>query len=187
MLGRFSALLTAAALVLTAAVAAQQPLSSHTLIGNVTDSWGQVLPGVTVELSKPAESHSVRTVVTDRRGIYRIEKVLPGMYVLVFKLPGFGSAIRDIEIGGGPPQFEYDVQLSPSASNSFTVPGPAQPSKRVICGMTVITPPRGIDPGIQKPRKPPPAGEEVKPTIRAIQPTLCWEPSTDSPRVPPRQ
>jgi hypothetical protein len=186
MLGRFSVLLTAAALVLTAAVAAQQPLSSHTLTGKVTDQQGQVLPGVTVELSKPAESSSVRTVVTDRRGSYRIEKVLPGDYVLVFKRSGFGSAIRDIEIGGGPPQFEYDVQLSPSAANTFTVPAP-QPSKRVVCGMTMITPPRGVDPGIQVPRTPPPAGEEVKPTIRAVQPTLCWEPFTDAPRVPPNR
>jgi hypothetical protein len=185
MLGRFSILLTAAALVFTVAVAAQQPLSSHTLTGRVTDPRDQVLPGVTVELSKPGESQSVRTVVTDRTGSYRIEKVLPGNYVLVFKLPGFSSAIRDVEIGGGPPQFEYDVQLSPSAANTFNVP--ASPSKRVVCGMTMITPPRGVDPGIHVPKTRPPSGEEVKPTIRAIQPTLCWEPATDSPRVLPRQ
>jgi hypothetical protein len=179
-MGRLLILLTVA-LTLTVAVAAQQTLSSHTLTGNVTDQSDRALPGVTVELSRPGESNSVRTVVTDRTGHYRIADVLPGVYVLTFRLPGFGSAIRDIEIGGGAPEFEYDVQLRPNLAQS---PEPPQPSKRVVCGMTMITPPFGVDPGIQVPKPPPPPGQPVKPTIRTIQPAMCWEPSTDSPPVP---
>jgi hypothetical protein len=183
MLGRFSVLLMAVALTFTAAVAAQQALSTHTLLGTVTDSSGRALPGVTVDLSRPAEANTVRTVVTGANGRYRIDTVLPGAYVLAFRLPGFRSAIRDIEIGGGSPQFEYDVQLGPAIGGS--VPSPAGPSRKVVCGMTIITPPAGVDPGIQLPKAP--AAQKVKPTIRAIQPTMCWEPSSDLPSVPPKR
>lgn len=174
-MGRFSVLLMAAALMCSAAAAAEQSLSTHTLIGAVTDSSGHGLPGVTVDLSRPAETNTVRTVVTDGNGHYRIEKVLPGTYVLAFRLPGFGSAIRDIEIGGGGPEFEYDVQLRP-AGTIDTVP--TGPKRRVVCGMTMITPPAGVDPGIQAPSSSvPPGAAPAKPTMRIVQPTMCWEPA----------
>jgi hypothetical protein len=176
--GRFSLLLMAAALMCSAVVAAQQSLSTHTLMGAVTDSSGNSLPGVTVDLSRPTEANTVRTVVTDVNGRYRIEKVLPGAYVLAFRLPRFASAIRDIEIGGGSLEFEYDVQLSPAPGDRTGVTGPAGPSRKVICGMTVITPPADVDRGIQGPKSViPPGAARVKPTIRAIQPTMCWEPT----------
>ena len=187
-MGRFSVLVMAVALNLTAAVAAQQALSAHTLLGTVTDTAGRALPGVTVDLSRPAESNTVRTLVTDGNGRYRIEKVLPGAYVLSFRLPGFGSAIRDIEVGGGGPEFEYDVELRPASGGSATLPNPPGPSRKVVCGLTVITPPEGIDPGIQVPKSViPPGAAQVKPTMRIIQPTLCWEPPTDSRPVPPKR
>lgn len=186
-MGRLLMLLTAA-LTLSGAVAAQQSLPTHSLIGTVTDSSGHALAGVTVDLSRPAEANTVRTVVTDATGRYRIEKVLPGAYALAFRLPGFGSAIRDIEIGAGGPEFEYNVQLRPALGGRATVPSPPGPSRKVICGMTVITPPAGIDPGIQGPRSAiPPGAQPVKPTMRVIQPTMCWEPSTELRPVPPRQ
>jgi hypothetical protein len=185
-MGRHLILLMAAALTCSAAAAAPQLLSTHTLIGAVTDSSGRALPGVTIDLSRPAEANTVRTVVTDVNGRYRIEKVLPGAYVLAFRLPGFGSAIRDIDIGGGGPEFEYDVQLTPAAGGRVTLP--TGPSRKVVCGMTVVTPPAGIDPGIQAPRSAaPPGAVPVKPAMRVIQPTMCWEPTTDSRPVPPRQ
>jgi hypothetical protein len=187
MLGHFYVLLIGAVLVLTSAVTAQQSLPSHALVGRVTDSAGQHLPGVTVELTRPAESNSLRTVVTGRDGRYRIDKVLPGLYVLAFRLPGFRSAIRDIEIGGGGPEFEYDVQLTPSAAGNLTVPDGTGPSRKVICGMTMVTPPLGIDPGIHAPKPQPPVGQQVKPTIRTVQPTMCREPATEVGPVPPRR
>jgi len=177
-MGRFPVLLISAALMCSAAAAAQQSLSPHTLIGTVTDSSGHPLPGVTVDLSRPADANTVRTVVTDGNGRYRIEKVLPGAYVVAFRLAGFGSAIRDIEIGGGGPEFEYDVQLAPAAGGRAGLPAPAEPSRKVLCGMTVITPPTGIDRGIQGRKSViPPGAVPAKPTMRVIQPTMCWEPT----------
>lgn len=185
--GRRSVLLVTAALMWAAAAIAQ-PLSTHTLIGAVTDPSGHALPGVSVDLSRPAAANTVRTVVTDVNGRYRIERVLPGAYVLSFRLPGFRSAIRDIEIGGGGPEFEYNVQLSPAPRGRTEGAGPAGPSRKVICGMTVITPPAGIDRGIQGPKSvTPPGVTPGKPTMRVIQPTMCWEPSTDLRPVPPKQ
>jgi hypothetical protein len=175
MLGRFLILLSVAAFMATAAVVAQQPLSSHTLTGTVTDASGRALPGVTVDLSRPAEANTVRTVTTDQNGRYRIDKVLPGVYVLTMRLPGFASAIRDIEIGDGGPVFEYDVQLMLNLQSASKPPAPPKPSRRVVCGMTLITP-DNVDPGILGRRTPLPNAQQVKPTIRAVQPTMCWEP-----------
>jgi hypothetical protein len=42
-----------------------------TIAGEVRDSSGGVLPGVTVEASSPALTVKVRTVVTDGTGQYR--------------------------------------------------------------------------------------------------------------------
>lgn len=162
---------------------ARQALTSHTLAGRVTGEGGEPLPRVSVELANPAASGSVRTVVTDQDGRYRIENLFPGVYVLTFRAAGYGIAIRDIEIGGGGREFEYDVELRRAAGGTPAAPAPAGPSRRVICGMTVVTPPGNVDPKIQAPRLPVPEGRQVKPTIRAVQPTLCWEaPSTPARR-----
>ena len=165
-----------AVVLLAAASARAQGPAFHTLLGRVTDSSGAALPGTTIELSHPAADSTVRTVVSDRDGRYRIDKVIPGEYVLTFRLPGFGSAIRDLDIGGPDPEFEYDVELTAMAGKQ-TDPSPVGPSRKVICGMTVITPAPGavLDPGFTPKPSPPSEANRVKPTIRAVQPTLCWD------------
>ena len=179
MAGRFLTLLTVLILA-TAMSAAAQTGSVHNLVGKVTDAGGAALPGVTVELTNPASNDSIRTVRTDAEGSYRIDRVVPGVYVLTFGLRGFGTVIRDIEIGAGGDDFEFDVQLKPLLGNDTkAAPGPR---RRVVCGMTVISPPPNVDPGIRVPT-PPPGAQQAKPTIRAIQPTLCWEPSSSPPPV----
>ena len=174
MLAGFSIVLTLTLLAAADAGIARQTLPTHTLTGKVTDTTGVALSDVTVELSRPGESGTVRTVVTDQQGRYRIDRVLPGVYVLTLRLAGFASAIRDIEIGGGAQQFEYDVQLQARVGDTAPV-SEAKPSRRVICGMTVITPAPHFDSKIVVPKPPPPAASQVKPTIRAVQPTMCWE------------
>ena len=82
--------------VLPAAVFAQAGLA-----GNVKDSSGAVLPGVTVEAASPALIEKTRSVVTDGGGNYKIENVRPGTYSVTFTLPGFNTVKRDgIELAG---------------------------------------------------------------------------------------
>jgi hypothetical protein len=48
------------------------------LAGEVKDTTGAVLPGVTVEAASPALIEKVRAAVTDGSGRYRIESLPPG-------------------------------------------------------------------------------------------------------------
>lgn len=202
-----SIVLSAAILVVAAAglggagAPAQQLVQSHTLLGTVADQSGGALPGATVELSFPAPNGSVRTVTTGTDGAYRFERVVPGLYVLTVRLPGFGSAIRDLEIGGGGDEFRLDVQLQPSnRGNAGADPASAGPARRVVCGLTMITPPN-LDPKIVVPGARPPQAMPfndrmtpapltkpqvpqsiVKPTMRIGQPTMCWDPAPASGR-----
>jgi len=65
------------------------------IAGLVTDTTGGVLPGVTVEASSPALIEGTRTVVTDGQGRYSIVDLRPGVYTVVFTLPGFGVVRRE--------------------------------------------------------------------------------------------
>ena len=90
---------TAAALILAArTISAQTPMS-----GTVRDETGGALPGVSVELRAAYGSSLV--AVSDAQGRYRIERVVPGHYQLVFTLVNFGSARRDVDVtpAGAPP------------------------------------------------------------------------------------
>jgi len=175
-------------------MSAQQTLSSHTLLGTVTDPRGRPLAGATVELSQAASANSVRSIVTATDGKYRLERILPGLYVLTVRLVGYGPAIRDLEIGGGADEFALDVRLSPLLPDSKNGAPSASlgPDRRVVCGLTMITP-RNPDPKMTA-ANPPPGGTvpfndrlvptpprpqdapTTKGTIRTVQPTVCWDP-----------
>src|SRR5688500_728992 len=72
-----------------------------TLAGEVKDTTGAVLPGVTVEAASPALTGKVRTAVTDGSGRYRIESLPPGSYTVTFSLTGFVPMRReDLTLGG---------------------------------------------------------------------------------------
>jgi len=190
MSARLIAVLAAILVAVTTGVLAQQTLPSHTLLGTVTDAGGAALPGVTVELTNPASSDSLRTVVTDANGRYRIERVVPGLYVLTFRLPGFAPVIRDLDIGTGDEAFEFDVEMRVGANQPLTMATPVGPRRRVVCGLTIITPPN-VDPKMVIPDRQPPASQNappptVKPMIRAIQPTMCWDSAPLAPSVPAR-
>ena len=59
--------------------------------GEVKDTSGAVLPGVTVEVASPALIEKVRTATTDNAGRYAITALRPGMYSITFTLPGFST------------------------------------------------------------------------------------------------
>ena len=71
------------------------------IAGEVKDSSGAVLPGVTVEAASPALIEKVRAAVTDGTGRYRIEDLRPGLYIVTFTLQGFSPVRREgIELTG---------------------------------------------------------------------------------------
>jgi hypothetical protein len=67
--------------------------STGTITGNVRDSSGAVLPGVTVTAASPAMM-GVRTETTDAEGTYRFPGVPAGEYTLRFELAGFQTVTR---------------------------------------------------------------------------------------------
>ena len=65
------------------------------IAGEVTDTTGAVLPGVTVEAASPALIEKVRTTVTNSQGRYSVEGLRPGTYVVTFTLSGFSNFRRE--------------------------------------------------------------------------------------------
>ena len=70
-------------------------LAQSTIAGQVVDNTGGVLPGVTVEATSPALIEGTRTGVTGGQGRYTIVNLEPGVYTVLFSLPGFGSVARE--------------------------------------------------------------------------------------------
>jgi hypothetical protein len=68
---------------------------TSSIAGIVKDASGGVLPGVTVEVSSPALIEKVRAAVTDGAGLYKIERLRPGMYAVTFTLTGFSVVRRE--------------------------------------------------------------------------------------------
>jgi len=190
----FGALLVPA--LVAGAVGFGAQATSHTLFGTVTGPDGHSLPGVVVELSLPTSTGSLRTVVTGRDGRYRFERIVPGLYVLTARLAGFSPSIRDLEIADGSTEFQFDMQLTPVIADDATrVPAASGPRRRVVCGLTMISP-FNVDPKMIAPGQPsPPAAPfndrlfpgqpsrpvdrpqvPVKPTMRTVQPGVCWDP-----------
>ncbi len=76
-------------LALAGAVHAQTGTAA--LVGEVTDTQKQVIPGATVTLTHAATSASQITI-TDDRGNFRLSNVQPGLYTLKVELAGFKTA-----------------------------------------------------------------------------------------------
>ena len=63
--------------------------------GDVKDTSGAVLPGVTVEVSSPALIERTRSATTDGAGRFSITNLRTGTYSVTFTLPGFNTVKRD--------------------------------------------------------------------------------------------
>jgi hypothetical protein len=68
---------------------------TSSIAGQVKDTSGAVLPGVTVEVASPALIEKVRSATTDGSGQYKITALRPGTYSITFTLPGFNVVKRD--------------------------------------------------------------------------------------------
>ena len=84
--------LAAAFILLAPSLAAAQ---TSAIAGEVKDSSGAVLPGVTVEVASPALIEKVRTAVTDDAGRYNVIQLVSGVYTVTFTLPGFSTVRRE--------------------------------------------------------------------------------------------
>jgi hypothetical protein len=66
------------------------------ILGKAADETGGVLPGVTVTATSPALQVPSVTAVSDAEGNYRLRDLpAPGMYRVVFELPGFQTIAFD--------------------------------------------------------------------------------------------
>src|SRR5262245_23175125 len=94
---RSSALLLSVLLFITPALLAQTS-NTGTLLGNVSDPSGAVIPGVEIKL-QDAATKDVRMTVTNELGRYTFVGIRPGTYALSASLPGFQQAlISPVEI-----------------------------------------------------------------------------------------
>src|SRR5688572_16359763 len=78
----------------TSAPAAGQQDLTASIIGQVTDQSGAVLPGVTVTATSPALQVPQVTGVTNEVGEYRLAPLPVGLYEVAFDLVGFRPAQR---------------------------------------------------------------------------------------------
>ena len=82
-----------AALLLVTPVARAQS-QTGAITGEVTDTSGAVLPGVTISVSGDKLIGGVQTKVTDATGNYRFDRLPPGSYNIKFELQGFKTIDR---------------------------------------------------------------------------------------------
>jgi hypothetical protein len=95
-------------LLVSATLSAQ--VTTGTLRGFVTDDKGEMLPGVTIEVTSPSMM-SPRSAVTDARGLYRFLYLPPGTYTVCAKLQGFETCwLRGVPVQVGNTS-TADVQL----------------------------------------------------------------------------
>ncbi len=88
-------------LVLLAATAAAQT-ATGTIAGTVTDSTGGVLPGVAVSLSGERLLGGIQTETTDVKGVFRFDRLPPGLYDVKFEMQGFKTVQRSgVRISAG--------------------------------------------------------------------------------------
>jgi hypothetical protein len=96
--------------VFTTAAVLPAQITTGTLRGFVTDDKGEILPGVTIEISSPSMM-APRSAVADARGGYRFLYLPPGTYTVCAKLQGFETCwLRGVPVQVGSTS-TADVQL----------------------------------------------------------------------------
>src|SRR5215470_2995746 len=68
-----------------------------TITGEVKDSTGAVIPGVTVTVTSKA-TNAVRTTQSNEVGLFDFPALQPGLYTVKRELDGFKSSSRDVEV-----------------------------------------------------------------------------------------
>ena len=85
--------LSVASVILISLVSFSSPAAGQggdaSIIGQVTDQSGAVLPGVTVTATSPALQVPQMTAVTNELGEYRLAPLPVGVYQVAYDLSGF--------------------------------------------------------------------------------------------------
>jgi hypothetical protein len=115
-------LLVAACVCLLPSTSAGQAVTG-TILGEISDSTGAVMPGTTVTLTHAATG-LVRSVVTDASGEYTVPSLPTGRYAVKAELTGFKTVtVTDVDLGVDQ-RMRINVQLELGAvEESITVTG----------------------------------------------------------------
>ncbi|MEZ5290804.1 MAG: TonB-dependent receptor [Vicinamibacterales bacterium] len=107
----------------TIPVLASGQTGDGSLRGYVKDESGAVLPGVTVTATSP-ELLAPVVYVSDEAGLYRLNNLPPGTYVLQAELPGFAIVRREGILVRAGATFAIDIEMKLSAvQETITVTG----------------------------------------------------------------
>ena len=132
--------LTSRSLLVALAVVALLPataLSQSQISGQVTDSTGAALPGVTVEATSPVLAEGSRLAITDAQGNFTfVGSLRPGTYSLTFTLPGFGTQVRD--------ELELSADVALTISVALTVGGEENMRLRYLENLRYLEQLRGL-------------------------------------------
>ena len=103
------------------------------IFGQVLDAAGEPLPGTTIVAAAPALP-APRVEVADRQGGYRISDLPPGTYIVIFRLPGFGSVVRNEVVVGSGLAVRVDADLAVGTDDgvirTWLLTLPARPAAR---------------------------------------------------------
>src|SRR4026208_1219763 len=92
--------LVAAVVMVTAGIVQAQALYGS-LVGNVVDDSGAIVPGATVTITHK-ETNQTREQATPENGTYSFPNLAPGTYDVVVTLPGFRTfTTRDVTVNIG--------------------------------------------------------------------------------------
>ena len=82
-----------AGLALAGSIAFGQVTNAR-IVGTITDTDGNVLPGVAVEATSP-KLVGKATTISDENGVFRLLNLMPGTYKIKYVLDGFQTLVRD--------------------------------------------------------------------------------------------
>lgn len=94
MRSRFFSFSVAVLLAFPIALAAQTQITTGVIQGEVQDTTGAILPGVSVEVQN-LDTNLAQTRVTDGNGRFVVLQLPPGRYRVTFRLPGFTTIVRE--------------------------------------------------------------------------------------------
>ena len=107
------------AMLISAAVLAQNPAPSGNLYGTVLDESNQSLPGVTVTLLGPG---AAQTATTASNGDFRFLNLSPGNYSVTLERSGFQTVRREVSIALGQ-NAVFTITMPVAAAEAVTVQG----------------------------------------------------------------